>query len=50
VRDQFARVVLTPAAGVHSNSHLLVLLVDPAAQPLRPVETKREPVRRGARK
>lgn len=50
VRDQFARVVLAPAAGVQSNSHLLVLLVDPAAQPVRPVETKREAARKGARK
>lgn len=30
VKDQFARVVLTPSAGVQSNRHLLVLAVDPA--------------------
>lgn len=32
VRDQFARVVLTTAAGVHSNVYLLVLRVTPAGR------------------
>lgn len=50
LRDQFARVVLEPTAGVLSHTHLLVLLVDPAAPPVRPVESKREPARKGARK
>jgi rod shape-determining protein MreC len=50
VRDQFARIVLTPAAGVHSNAHLLVLMVDPAATPPRPPEEKRDVPRKGGRK
>jgi rod shape-determining protein MreC len=50
VRDQFARIVLTPSAGVHSNAHLLVLMVDPAATPPRPPEEKREAPRKGGRK
>ncbi|MDZ7653804.1 MAG: rod shape-determining protein MreC [Burkholderiaceae bacterium] len=50
VRDQFARIVLTPSAGVHSNAHLLVLMVDPAATPPRPPEEKREALRKGGRK
>jgi len=50
VRDQFARIVLSPSAGVQSHTHLLVLLVDPASIPARPPEDKREPPRRGARK
>jgi rod shape-determining protein MreC len=50
VRDQFARIVLTPSAGVHSNAHLLVLMVDPAATPPRPPEEKREVPRKGGRK
>ena len=29
VKDQFARIVMTPLAGVESNRHLLVLLVEP---------------------
>jgi rod shape-determining protein MreC len=50
VRDQFARIVLTPTAGVHSNAHLLVLMVDPAATPPRPPEDKRDVPRKGGRK
>jgi rod shape-determining protein MreC len=50
VRDQFARIVLTPSAGVHSNAHLLVLMVDPAATPPRPPEEKRDVPRKGGRK
>jgi rod shape-determining protein MreC len=53
VKDQFARVVLTPSAGVQSNRHLLVLAVDPA-QAFVPVPddagTKREPGKRGVKK
>ncbi|MFN9574500.1 MAG: rod shape-determining protein MreC [Betaproteobacteria bacterium] len=52
IKDQFARVVLNPSAGVDSNRHVLVLMVDSAqaaALPL-PEETGREPTRRGARK
>ena len=50
LRDQFARIVLAPAAGVQNHTHLLVLLVDPAAAPARPPVEKREPARKGARK
>jgi cell shape-determining protein MreC len=52
VKDQFARVVLTPSAGVHSNRHVLVLMVDPAqaAAAPPPEEPRREPGKRGARK
>jgi rod shape-determining protein MreC len=53
VKDQFARVVLTPSAGVQSSRHLLILAVDPA-RALMPVlddaGPKREPGKRGARK
>lgn len=47
--DQFARIVMTPAAGVQSYSFLLVLQVDPAALPRPPEELRTEP-RKGARK
>jgi rod shape-determining protein MreC len=52
VKDQFARVVLVPAAGVDSNRHVLVLMVDPAqlAALPPPEEARREPAKRGARK
>jgi rod shape-determining protein MreC len=52
VKDQFARVVLTPSAGVDSNRHVLVLMVDPAlaAALPPPEEARREPAKRGARK
>ncbi len=35
-KDQFARIVLAPAAGVESHTSLLVLLVDPASRPAPP--------------
>lgn len=50
VRDQFARIVLSPSAGVGSNAHLLVLQIDPASVPPKPADEKREPARKGARK
>jgi rod shape-determining protein MreC len=51
VRDQFARVVLQPSAGVHAHTHLLVLLVDPArASSAPPDEPKRESPRKAGRK
>lgn len=50
VRDQFARIVLVPAAGVHSHTQLLVLLVDPQSAPQRPPPEAREAPRKGARK
>jgi rod shape-determining protein MreC len=49
VREQFARVVLTPAAGVQSNLHLLVLQVDPTRLPAPPAAEER-PRPREARK
>ncbi len=53
VKDQFARIVLAPSAGVQNNRHLLVLAVDPA-QAFVPAPDdagpKREPAKRGARK
>jgi len=47
--DQFARIVMTPAAGVQNYSFLLVLQVDPAALPRPPDEVRTEP-RKGAKK
>ena len=35
-KDQFARIVLTPAAGVESHTHLLVLLVEASQRPAPP--------------
>ncbi|MEO8186767.1 MAG: rod shape-determining protein MreC [Burkholderiaceae bacterium] len=48
-KDQFARIVMTPAAGIESNKHLLVLLVEPAKQSAPPVAAPL-PTRRGVRK
>jgi rod shape-determining protein MreC len=47
--DQFARVVMTPLAGVESHKHLLVLLTEPARIPAAP-EAVQPPPRRGARR
>jgi rod shape-determining protein MreC len=42
-KDQFARIVMAPAGGVHSHTHLLVLSLDRARIPPPPaVERKRE--------
>lgn len=46
--ERFARIQLQPAAGIDARVHLLVLMVDPAAQPARPDEEKRAEPRRGA--
>ncbi len=48
-KDQFARIVMTPVAGIESNKHLLVLLVEPAKQSAPPAAAP-VPARRGARK
>ncbi|MGE5337900.1 MAG: rod shape-determining protein MreC [Gemmatimonadota bacterium] len=48
-RDQFARIVMTPAAGVQSFTYMLVLQVDPAPPP-RPAEDNAPEPRKGARK
>jgi rod shape-determining protein MreC len=45
--DQFARVVMTPVAGVESHRHLLVLLNEPAPLPPPPAEVA---PRKGARR
>ena len=49
-KERFARVELKPAAGISERVHLLVLAIDPQAQPQRPAEDKRAEPRRGARK
>jgi rod shape-determining protein MreC len=46
--DQFARVVMTPLAGVESHKHLLVLLNEPARLPAAPAAA--EPAPRKARR
>ena len=35
-KDQFARIVLSPAAGVENHTHLLVLLVEASQRPAAP--------------
>ncbi len=49
VKDQFAGVVMTPLAGVESNTHLLVLLVEPIKAPTLPTAGAAVP-RKGTRK
>ena len=48
-KDQFARIVMTPTAGIESNKHLLVLLVQPAKQSAPPAVAP-TPTRKGVRK
>lgn len=48
-KDQFARIVMAPVAGIESNKHLLVLLVQPAKQAAPPA-TVVAPPRKGVRK
>jgi rod shape-determining protein MreC len=51
VKDQFARIVMTPAAGVENNTHLLVLIVDAAKiAPPPPPQPAAAPERRPARR
>jgi rod shape-determining protein MreC len=47
--DQFARVVMTPLAGVESHKHLLVLLAEPARLPAAPAAAE-PPPRKGGRR
>jgi rod shape-determining protein MreC len=47
--DQFARVVMTPLAGVESHKHLLVLLTEPARLPAAPAPGEASP-RKGGRR
>lgn len=49
VKDQFAQIVMKPIAGVESNRHLLVLLVEPKAAPALAPAANIAP-RKGARK
>ena len=48
-KDQFARIVMSPVAGIESNKHLLVLLVEPAKLVAPPAAAVAAP-RKGARK
>ena len=48
-KDQFARIVMSPVAGIESNKHLLVLLVEPAKLAAPPAAAVAAP-RKGARK
>jgi rod shape-determining protein MreC len=48
--ERFARIELRPAAGVDEGVHVLVLAVDPLAQPPRPEEDRRYETRRGGRR
>ena len=48
-KDQFARIVMSPVAGIESNRHLLVLLVEPARLSA-PAAVAPTPARKGARK
>lgn len=50
VKDQFARVVLAPSAGVHNHTQLLVLIVDPSRIPPKPAPEARRPQPRAAKK
>jgi rod shape-determining protein MreC len=45
-KDQFARIVLTPAAGVENHTHLLVLLVEASKRPAPPQPASSAPVPR----
>jgi rod shape-determining protein MreC len=50
-KDQFARIVLSPSAGVENHTYLLVLLIEPSALPAAPGPVQPEvPVRRGGSK
>lgn len=50
-KDQFARIVLLPSAGVENHTYLLVLLIEPSTLPAAPGPAQPEaPVRRGGGK
>jgi rod shape-determining protein MreC len=49
-KDQFARIVMMPVAGVESHRHLLVLLTEPTKLPPPPPAASETPARKGARK
>jgi rod shape-determining protein MreC len=50
-KDQFARIVLSPSAGVENHTYLLVLLIEPSTLPAAPGPAQPEaPVRRGGSK
>lgn len=49
-KDQFARIVMTPMAGVENHRHLLVLLVEPAKLPPPPAAAIEAAPRKGGRR
>lgn len=49
-KEQFARILLQPAAGLDQHTLLLVLAIDPKAQPERPAPDRRVEPRRGTRR
>jgi rod shape-determining protein MreC len=49
-KERFARIELRPAAGIGERIHLLVLAIDPQAQPPRPAEDAGAEPRSRARK
>ncbi len=49
-KERFAYIALQPAAGIGERVYLLVLAIDPQAQPPRPAEDRRSEPRRGARR
>lgn len=49
-KDQFARIVMTPMAGVESNQYLLILQIEPSKLPAPPAASVVAPPRKGARK
>jgi hypothetical protein len=50
VKDQFARIVLQPLAGVESHTQLLVLLIEPTQLALPPPLVPETAARRGGKK
>ena len=50
VKDQFARIVLQPLAGVENHTQLLVLLIEPTQLALPPLLVPEAAARRGGRK
>jgi len=49
-KDQFARIVMAPLAGVENHAYLLVLLIEPAARPAAPAPAGDAPPPRKARR
>jgi rod shape-determining protein MreC len=49
-KDQFARIVMAPLAGVENHAYLLVLLIEPVARPAAPAPASDAPPPRKARR